>query len=63
MRVVTDIFECNDISYDNVFASIHHDKVELQLESLGELGVVMLTKEQAREFARQLLEMCGDEND
>lgn len=61
MRTETDVFECHEISFDNVLASIHREDVELQIESLGELSVVMLTKDQAREFARQILEMCGEE--
>lgn len=61
MRSSTDIFECNDASFDNVFASEHHGKIEIKLEMFGELGVVMLTKDQAKKFAKQLIEMCETE--
>lgn len=63
MRATTDIFNCKEDPLDSVFASNLYGDIELQVEMMGELGFVTVTKKQAAQFAQQILEMCGEGND
>lgn len=61
MRSETDGFYACD-SNEYVEALMHGDNsFEIAIESLLDRKSLILNKQQAREFARQLLEMCGEE--
>lgn len=65
MRTYTDVFKENDSrdDSDSIFADIGGAFVGVEVSESGRSSVVVLTKQQAAEFARQILEMCGEGED
>lgn len=57
MRTETDVFE----DVDGIAAQVSADETMSGSVFIRCNDIVELTKDQAREFARQLLELCGDE--
>lgn len=62
MRSETDEFN-SPINDDTVESFIDGDYAFISTTVSDESLNILLTKDQAREFARQLMEMCGDENE
>lgn len=60
MRTETDVFYDTENENYSVGAYIEDDSIIVSVQELFESGVSKLTKQQAAEFARQILEMCGE---
>lgn len=61
MRSETDTF-CQGVSSNMIIAIKNGDDVDVLNGDRINVLSITLTKQQAREFARQLLDMCGDED-
>jgi hypothetical protein len=60
MRSETDTLY-SESEESSAFAERDGDKIAIFVSEEWSDASIALTKQQAREFARQLLEMCGDE--
>lgn len=63
MRTETDVFYDPENENYSVGAYIEDDLIIVSVEEIFGSGVSQLTKQQAAEFARQVLEMCGEVED
>lgn len=63
MRIETDVFYDPENENYSVGAYIEDDSIIVSVKEIFESGVSRLTRQQAREFAKQILEMCGDGGD
>ena len=61
MRIETDVFYDPENENYSVGAYIEDDSIIVSVKEIFESGVSRLTKQQAREFAKQILEMCEEE--
>lgn len=61
MRSETDTFKQHDDENFYCNAEIEDGNVLIACVDVWDVTYTLLTKDQAREFARQILEMCGEE--